>query len=48
MLEHARSSKNYKTNTIALAPHVHNFKYNFDFKEVTILEQKHNFEKRPP
>ena len=42
MLEHARSTKNYKANTTALAQHAHNFKYNLDFKEVKILEQERN------
>ena len=46
MLKHARSTKNYKTNNTALAQHAHNFKYNFDFKEVKILEQDQNLKKR--
>ena len=45
MLEHARSIKNYKTNTTALAQHAHNFKQKFYFKEVTILEQGPNLKK---
>ena len=45
MLEHARSIKNYKLNTTALAQHAHNFKHNFDFKEVNILEQEQNLQK---
>ena len=43
MLEHARSTKNYKTNTTASAQHAHNFKHNFDFKEAKILEQEQKF-----
>ena len=46
MLEHTRSTKNYKTNTTALAQRAHNFKHNLDFKEVKILEQEQNFKKR--
>ena len=45
MLEHARSTKNYKTITTALAQHAHNFKHNFDFKEINIFEQEQNFKK---
>ena len=37
MLKHARSFKNYKINTTALAQHAHNFKRNFDLKVVNIL-----------
>ena len=46
MLNHAISTKNYKVKTTALAQHAHNFKHNFDFKEVTILEEKTKFKKR--
>ena len=34
-----------KKNTTALAQHAHNFKHNFDFEEVKILEQEQNFKK---
>ena len=40
MLEHARSTKNYKTNNTALAKNAHNCKHNFDFKEAKMLEQE--------
>ena len=40
MLEHARLTKNYKSNTTVLVQHAHNFKQNFDFKEVKLLKQK--------
>ena len=43
MLERAKSTKNYKANTTAFTQHAHNFKHNFYFKEVTILEQEQNF-----
>ena len=46
MLEHARSIKNYNTNSTALAQHAYKFKHNFDFKEVKILEHEQNFKKR--
>ena len=46
MFGHARSTKNYNTNSTALAQHPHKFKHNFDFKEVKILEYEQNFEKR--
>ena len=42
MLEHARSIKNYNTNSTALAQHAHKFKHNFDFKEAKILEYEQN------
>ena len=42
MLEHARSIKNYSTNSTALAQYAHKFKHNFDFKEVKILEHEQN------
>ena len=42
MLEHARSIKNYNTNSTALAQHAHKFKHNFDFKELKILEHEQN------
>ena len=45
MLEHARSIKNYNTNSTALAQHAHKFKHNFDFKEVKILEHEQNLKK---
>ena len=43
IIEHARSIKNYKINTTALAQYVHNFEHSFDFKVAKILEQKDNF-----
>ena len=39
-MKHARSIKNYEANTTAVAQHAHNFKQNFDFKEVKILEKQ--------
>ena len=48
MLEHARSVKNYNTNSTAWAQHAHKFKHNFDFKEVNILEYEQNLKKRLP
>ena len=42
MLEHARSIKNYNSNSTALAQHAYKFKHNFDFKEVKILEHEQN------
>ena len=46
MLEHARSTKNYNTNSTALAQHAHKFKHNFDFKEVKILANEQIFLKK--
>ena len=42
MLDHARSIKNYNSNSTALAQHAYKFKHNFDFKEVKILEYEQN------
>ena len=46
MLEHAKSIKNYNSNSTALAQHAYKFKHNFDFKEVKILEHEQNLKKR--
>ena len=46
MLKHARSIKNYNSNSTALAQHPHKFKYTFDFKEVKILEYEQYFFKK--
>ena len=46
VLEHARSIKNYNTNSTALAQHAYKFKHNFDFKEVNILEHEQNLKKK--
>ena len=46
MLEHARSIKNYNTNSTALVKHAYKFKHSFDFKEVKILEHEQNLKKR--